>query len=302
MKILITGVGGFIGSNLAKRLVAENHTVIGVDNFSYGIPENVPKEVQIEKVDIRSRDIGFIFDGVDVVFHLAAKNEIRSCQEDPVGTMDMNVVGTANIFDLALKAKVKKVIYAQSSVLEEGEERLKGFYAISKAAGVLLADGFAVLGLNIVAVRYFNVYGPGQDYRRSSPPIMSRFLISLLQGKQPVLFEEDDKNKRDFIHIDDITDFHMLCLQDDRVNGRMFRLGSGKNYSIKEVFETTQKLLGTEAVPEIRPRIPGDPAVQTLADISDAVGLGWVPKVALEDGIRSMVPFIKGEIERGALK
>ncbi len=302
MRILVTGAGGFIGSNLSRRLVSDGHDVIGLDNFSHGIPENVPKEVRIEKADIRSRDIAALFSGVDAVFHLAAKNEIRSCQEDPVGTMEMNVVGTANIFDVSRKAGVKKVVYAQSSVLEEGEARLKGFYAISKKADELLAAGFEDIGLTTVGLRYFNVYGPGQDYRRSSPPIMSRFISTLVQGKTPILFEGDDVNKRDFIHIDDLNDFHMLCINDGRVDHRMFRLGSGKNYSMKEVLDMVQKVLGTNAVPELRPRIPGDPTVQTLADISDAATLGWKPEVGLEEGIQSMVPYIKTEIERGALK
>jgi UDP-N-acetylglucosamine 4-epimerase len=301
-KVLVTGIGGFIGGNLGKRLVSTGYSVLGIDNFSQGIPENAPAGIRLEKGDIRSRDIAPFFQEIDVVFHLAAKNEIRSCQEDPVGTMDVNVVGTANVFDLALKAGVSKVVYAQSSVLEEGEGRLKGFYAISKRADELLADGFGALGLNTVGLRYFNVYGPGQDYRRGSPPVMSRFVSTLLQGKKPVIFEGDEENKRDFIHIDDINDFHLICLEDERVDGRVFRLGTGKNYSIKEVLDITQKLLGTNIEPEVRPRQIGDPAVQTLADISDAMSLGWTPKVGLEKGIETMISYIRAEMERGALK
>ena len=301
--ILITGVAGFIGSNLAKRLVAEGHEVVGLDNFSHGIPENVPKEIQLEKGDIRSREVAPLFNSIDIVFHLAAKNEIRSCQEDPVGTMEMNVVGTANVFDVSLKAGVKKVIYAQSSVLEEGENRQRGFYAISKKADELLAGGFEAIGLTTVGLRYFNVYGPGQDYRRSSPPIMSRFIATLLQGKQPILFEGDENNKRDFIHIDDIDDFHLLCVEDDRVDDKVFRLGTGKNYSMIEVLEMVQKVLGTNATPIRKPRLPQDPPViQTPANIADAAALGWKPKISLEDGVRSMVPYIKAAIEEGDLK
>ena len=100
-KILVTGVAGFIGSNLATKLVDAGYEVVGLDNFAHGMPEKVPQGVKFEKGDIRSRDIAPIFEGIDVVFHLAAKNEIRSCQEDPVGTMEMNVVGTANIFDVS---------------------------------------------------------------------------------------------------------------------------------------------------------------------------------------------------------
>ncbi|OGG58855.1 hypothetical protein A2765_00545 [Candidatus Kaiserbacteria bacterium RIFCSPHIGHO2_01_FULL_56_24] len=301
-RILITGVAGFIGSNLAKKLVEAGHEVVGLDNFSYGTPENVPSGLRLEKGDIRSRDIAPFFSSIDIVFHLAAKNEIRSCQEDPVGTMEMNVVGTANVFDASLKAGVQKVIYAQSSVLEEGEERRKGFYAISKAADELLAGGFEAIGLTTVGLRYFNVYGPGQDYRRSSPPIMSRLIATILKGETPIVFEGDDMNKRDFIHIDDINSFHLLCVEDDRVDGRVFRLGTGKNYSMKEVLDTVQKVLGTNITPISKPRLAQDPPVQTLADNADAVALGWLPEIGLEEGIRSMVPYIKAAIEEGALK
>ncbi|MEK7509198.1 MAG: NAD-dependent epimerase/dehydratase family protein [Patescibacteria group bacterium] len=301
-KILVTGVAGFIGSNLAKRLVEAGYDVVGLDNFSQGIPEHVPSGMRFKQADIRSRDIAPLFRGIDVVFHLAAKNSLRDCQEDPVGTMEMNVVGTANVFDVSLKAGVKKVIYAQSSVVEEGEERRKGFYAISKITDELLAGGFQTMGLTTVGLRYFNVYGPGQDYRRSSPPIMSRFISTLLKGEQPVLFEGDENNKRDFIHVDDINDFHLLCVEDERVDNRVFRLGTGKNFSMVEVLDTVQKVLGTHTESSHKPRPPHDPPVQTLADISETTALGWQPTIGLEEGVRSMVPYIKAEIERGALK
>ena len=131
---------------------------------------------------------------------------------------------------------------------------------------------------------------------------MSRFISTLLKGERPILFEGDENNTRDFIHIDDINNFHLLCVDDDRVNNRMFRLGTGKNYSVAEVLAMTQKVLGTNAEPEKRERLPGDLPVTTLADNSDARALGWSPRVSLEDGIRSMVPYIKAEIERGALR
>ena len=300
--VLITGVGGFIGSNLAARLVAAGYPVIGIDDFSQGVESQVPKGVLFRQADIRSPDVAPHFKGVDVVFHLAAKNSLGDCQKDPVGTMDINVVGTARVFEAARQAGVRKVVYAESSVLEEGEERQKGFYAISKRADALLAEGFrAAFGVTLVGLRYFNVYGPGQDYRRSAPPVMSDLIISLLQGTTLSIVEGSEKNKRDFVHINDINDFHLLCIEDDRVNNRMFRLGSGRNYSITEVLDTIQKLLGTTVTPTIRPRSPDDPPVQTLADVTDAKALGWQPKVSLEDGLHSMIEYIRSEMAAGRI-
>ncbi|PIU55003.1 MAG: hypothetical protein COS89_08530, partial [Deltaproteobacteria bacterium CG07_land_8_20_14_0_80_38_7] len=137
--MLITGVAGFIGSNLADRLINEGYRVIGIDNLAYGVIEQVPKEVEFYKLDIRSKDIYPIFNNVDFVFHLAAKNCISDCQNDPLETADINVTGTVNVFEAARLANVKKVIYAESSAVYEGSKTLptpesevnaKSFYAI----------------------------------------------------------------------------------------------------------------------------------------------------------------------------
>ncbi len=300
-KILVTGVAGFIGSNLADRLIATGHGVVGIDNLSYGREEQVHKNVEFHNIDIRSKDIYSLFAGVDVVFHLAAKNCLPDCQKDPVGTMDINVTGTTNVFEAARLAGVPKVVYAQSSVLEEGEKRLKGFYAISKMADGFVGEGYKdAFGMNITALRYFNVYGPRQDYRRASPPVMSKFIIKMLKGESPLLFEDDDKNKRDFIYVDDINDFHMLCVDDARTDNRMFRLGSGKSTSMKELFDTIKKVLGSKIEPVIKPR-PADPefqAVEPVADITDAAELGWKPKTSLEEGLGAMTDYLKGEIQK----
>jgi UDP-glucose 4-epimerase len=300
--ILISGVAGFVGSNLAERLVKEGYPVVGIDSLLQGVKEQVPKGVIFHNVDIRSRDILPLFKGADVVFHLAAKNSLYDCQQDPVGTMDINVVGTANVFNAARLAHVRKVVYAQSSVLEEGEARLKGFYAISKLVDEKLADGFnAGFGLTTVGLRYFNVYGPRQDYRRTLPPIMSKFIITLLKGEQPVLFEGDEENRRDFVHVDDINVFHLLCIEDNRVDNRVFRIGSGKNYSIIEILAMIQNILGTRVTPIHKPRLENDSVASTLADITDARALGWKPKVSLEEGLRSMVTYIRCEMAEGRI-
>jgi UDP-glucose 4-epimerase len=304
-KILVTGVAGFIGSNLADRLVKAGYRVVGIDNLSYGVMEQVPKEVEFHQLDIRSKDIYPLFSGVDAVFHLAAKNSLPDCQRDPVETMDINVRGTANVFEAARLASVPKVIYAQSSAVEEGDKRLKGFYAISKFADGMIDEGYKdAFGMTITAVRYFNVYGPRQDYRRNPPPIMTKFIMKLMKGESPLLFDDDDKNTRDFIYVDDINDFHLLAIEDDRVNNKMFRLGSGKSTSMKEVFETIKKVMGSPFEPEVKAR-PNDPdfkAAETLADISDAVALGWGPKTSLEQGISAMVAYLAEQQKEGYIK
>jgi len=304
-KILVTGVAGFIGSNLADRLIAAGYEVIGIDNLSSGVQGQVPKGVTFHKLDIRSKDIYPVFLGVDTVFHLAAKNSLPECQRGPVETLDINVTGTANVFEASKRAGVRKTIYAQSSAVEEGDKRLKGFYAISKFADGMIDEGYKdAFGMTITGARYFNVYGPRQDYRRNPPPIMTKFIVKMLKGEPPLLFEDDDKNTRDFIYVDDINDFHLQCIEDDRVNNRMFRLGTGASTSMKEVFETIRKVMGSSVKPvvKVRPNDPDFKAAETLADITDATALGWRPKTSFDDGIRAMVEYLKGEMAKGNIK
>lgn len=286
--VLITGVAGFMGSGLAVRLVQEGHTVVGVCSDLVMARTRVPQDVRLHEYDIRSPEIHPLFEEVDVVFHFAAKSSIAACQEDPVNTIGINVVGTANVFEAARRAHVRRVVYASSAVLEEIAKQ-KTFYAISKAADEKLAEGFtAASGLSTVGLRYFNVYGPGQNYQ-GDLPVINRFITALTQGQQPILFEGYEQSRRDFIHIDDIHDFHLLCINDARVDNRIFRLGSGKQYTMLEIIQTIQKILGTTIEPSIKPRTAVDAPSSTLADIKDARALGWEPKRGLEEGLRSML-------------
>src|SRR3989344_9275262 len=254
-KVLITGVSGFVGSNLARRFLEKKYAVIGLDPMREGRRSKAPEGVELHAVDIRTKEMYPLFEGVDVVFHLAAKNDLITCQEDPVETMSVNVHGTANVFEASKRAGVEKVIFSSSSAVEEGEERLRGFYAISKATCERIAEGYrAAFGLNYVLLRYFNLYGPGQDYTRSHPPVMSAFMVKVLKNEQPILYEGYKTNKRDFIYIDDIQDFHLLAAEDDRANNKLFRLGTGKSLSMDEVWSAVKKVTGSILEPVIMPR------------------------------------------------
>ena len=302
--ILITGVAGFIGSNLADRLINEGYRVIGIDNLAYGVIEQVPKEVEFYKLDIRSKDIYPIFNNVDFVFHLAAKNCISDCQNDPLETADINVTGTVNVFEAARLANVKKVIYAESSAVYEGSKTLptpesevnaKSFYAISKICGMYFADAYArYYNLNTTALRYFCVYGPRQDYRRTIPPVMSAFIINLLKGKQPVIYGTGEK-RRDFIHVDDVNNFHLRCIQDSRTDGKVFNIGSGENYSVNEIYKIVSELLEKKIKPVFKTDLPGE-AEATLVDIKLAKSIGWNPKMNIQEGLMTMINYIKEKV------
>lgn len=308
LKVLITGVAGFVGSNLADRLLQEGgYEVIGIDNLAYGVIEQVPTRVKFHKLDIRDSSIIPLFRETDYVFHFAAKNCISDCQLDPVETADINVTGTVNVFEAAKNAKVKKVIYAESSAIYEGsdvsptpetENKPQSFYSISKLSTMYFAEAYKrFYNLNSTALRYFCVYGPRQDYRRTIPPVFSSFIIKMIKKEQPIIFGTGEK-RRDFIHIDDINDFHIKCMNDSRTDGEVFNLGSGKNYSINEIYNTIASLLGYKNGPIYKSDLPGE-AFANLADITKAKSIGWKPKIDLKTGLKSSIDFIKDEIKKG---
>jgi UDP-glucose 4-epimerase len=308
-KVLITGVAGFIGSNLAGRLLSEDYRVIGIDNLAYGLRENVPEGVEYFQYDIRGREIAPLFEGVDTVFHLAAKNCVADCQADPVETAEINVSGTVNVFEASKRAGVRKIVYAESSAIYEGSSALptpeseikpESIYAVSKLASMYFAEAYKrFYDSQFTALRYFCVYGPVQDYRRTIPPVMSAFIIKLLKGERPTIYGTGEK-KRDFIYVDDVNDFHLLCLKDDRTNGGTYNIGSGTNYSVKEILSMISKMLRVTLEPLYKEDLPGEAQV-TLADITQARSLGWEPKTPIEGGLRKSIEYIRHEMKEGRI-
>jgi nucleoside-diphosphate-sugar epimerase len=301
---LITGVAGFIGSNLAERLLSDGHRVIGIDNLAYGVLGQVPDAVEFHQADVREPTSGRWYDGVEVVFHLAAKNCIADCQENPVEAFGVNVHGTAQVFEAARRSRVRKVICAESSALYEGIATLpspeaqtnpQSFYALSKGAARFVAEGYARFAeLAVTSLRYFCVYGPRQDYRRTIPPVMSAFIIKLLSGEAPRIYGNGEK-RRDFVYVDDVNEFHVLCAFDARTDGGTYNVGSGLNYSVREIFDRVAALVGGGVEPIYMPDLPGE-ALHTLADIAAARSLGWEPKVNLDAGLRRSIAYIREHV------
>lgn len=179
-KVVVTGAAGFIGSNLAQKLLSSGYQVIGIDDFSGGTLENVPAGLDFHKADIRTSEIAPLFVGADTVFHLAAKTNLPDCLKNPVKASEVNVSGTVNVLEAARQAKVRKFVYADTSAEYEGIHELPArvekicpisAYAVSKRGGALFCEVYQrFFALNITILRYFNVYGPAQDWRRIFPP------------------------------------------------------------------------------------------------------------------------------------
>jgi nucleoside-diphosphate-sugar epimerase len=308
MRVLVTGVAGFIGSHLAKRLLDEAHEVVGIDDLSSGVMDNVDPRAAFHREDIRSQAIYPLFEGIEAVFHLAAKNCLADCLRDPVETAQVNVAGTANVLEAAHQAGVRKLIYADTSAEYEGIPELPSsvervaplsVYARSKRAGAMFCEAYQQFhGLRLTTLRYFNVYGPAQDWRRTIPPVMSAFILTLLQGERPVIYGTGEK-RRDFVYVDDVTEFNLLALRDPRTDGQAYNVGSGANHSINEIFSLIEQRLKTGLQPVRKDDLPGE-AQATLADIQRERRLGWQPRVDLREGIERSIAYLKNHVLGGA--
>jgi UDP-glucose 4-epimerase len=302
--ILITGAAGFIGSHLATRLLDEGHRVIGLDNLSAGTRANLDPRLTFVEADIRDAGIARHFAGVEAVFHLAARTCLPDCLRHPCETSDINVTGTVAVLEAARGAGVRKLIYADTSAAYEGVPELPsrvdrvcpiGPYAVSKRAGALFCQSYQRLhGLPVTILRYFNVYGPAQDWRRVIPPVMSAFILRLLRGERPTIYGSGEK-RRDFVYVDDVNAFHLLALRDRATDGRVFNVGSGVNYSVNEVFALIEAELRTGLTPRHEPDLPGE-AEATLADIADGRALGWEPKVDIREGLRRSIAYLRERV------
>jgi UDP-glucose 4-epimerase len=303
-RILITGVAGFIGSNLANHLLDRGYSVVGIDNLSAGRSESVDSRVEFHKLDIRDPAIYSVFQDIYGAFHLAAKCSLTDCLQNPLEAASVNVLGTLNVLEAARKSKLQKLIYADTSAEYEGINEFPtgenkvcpiGVYAASKHGGAAFCDSYRKLhGLDITTVRYFNVYGPAQDWRRVVPPVMSGFIIRMLLGEPPIIYGDGEK-RRDFIYVDDVNALHEIILEDPRSAGRVFNVGSGTNLSVNEVYQLVEAQLQTGLKPVYKPDQPGEARI-TLANISSAQALGWKPTIDVEEGLRRSVRHVREKV------
>ena len=303
-RVIVTGVAGFVGSSLAKHLLDRGYSVVGIDNLSAGTLENVDPRVDFNKLDIRDPDIYPLVQGADAVFHLAAMSCLTDCIARPLEAAGVNTVGTLNVLEAARRANVGKFVYADTSAEYGGVDKYPtpedevlpvGVYAASKHGGAAFCESYRELyGLNLTTARYFNVYGPAQDWRRVLPPVMSGFILRMLRGERPIIYGTGEK-RRDFIYVDDVNEFHLILLEDPRSNGRVFNVGTGVNFSVNEIYQLIEEVLRTGLKPIYKPDLPGEAQV-TLADISASRELGWEPKIDIREGLRLSVEYLRERV------
>jgi nucleoside-diphosphate-sugar epimerase len=313
-KYLITGVAGFIGSNLAHALIRNGEEVRGMDNFSHGRWENIADIIR--RFDFREADItdkGAILsacDGVDYVLHQAALGSVPRSLVDPLATNHANVAGTLSVLKAARDAGVKRVIYASSSSVYGNTPTLPkreymplnpiSPYAVSKCAGELYCQSFYnVLGIETVCLRYFNVFGPRQHPTSQYAAVIPKFIRQMLHGERPTIFG-DGMQKRDFTFVDNVVSANLLACRSPahKACGRAFNIAAGKTLSLNELYGVLQQMTGFSTPPAYAAQRSGD-VRDSLADTTEArQALGYRTLVEFQEGLRRTVEWYKAEISR----
>src|SRR6202049_689531 len=296
---LITGIGGFIGSSLARALLSRGEKVRGVDNFSTGNRQNIAEI--LDRIDFREADItdlGAMHNacaGVDFVLHQAAIPSVPKSVLDPLGSNRANVDGTVNVLVAARDAKVKRVVYAASSsaygdtpTLPKREDMCPNPispYAVAKLASeYYMASFFRCYGLETVALRYFNIFGPRQDPASPYSGVLAKFITQMLGGDQPTIFG-DGEQSRDFTYVDNVVHANLLACKApaSEVAGRVFNVATGRRIDLNEMFRVLKKLTGYPGEVKHGPERAGD-VKHSLADLSRAEKhLGYKPQANFEE-------------------
>jgi nucleoside-diphosphate-sugar epimerase len=305
LKALVTGGGGFIGSHLAARLVREGYEVRVLDNFATGRRENlldIGDQIELVEGDIQSYErVHNAVRGCHLVAHLAALPSVPRSVQDPLTSNATNVTGTLNVLLAARDTGVGRVVYASSSSVYGANPELPkreemaalpiSPYAVAKHAGESYCRAFhQVFGLETVAVRYFNVFGPGQDPLSQYAAVIPNFITALLTGKAPVIFG-DGEQSRDFTYIDNVVEGTFKALTKAGNGGKVFNIAMGGSVTLNELFGSLREMVGSDVEAIYEPGRPGD-VPHSRASIDRArADLGYEPIVTTEDGLRATLAW-----------
>jgi len=310
---LITGIAGFIGSSLARAVLAQGDRVRGVDNLSTGKRENLTEI--LSRIDFREGDLlnlEALHDacrGVDYIFHEAAIPSVPKSVLDPLGSNRANVDGTVNLLVAARDAQVKRIVYAASSsaygdtpTLPKHEGMVPNPispYAVAKLTGEYYMTSFyRCYRLETVSLRYFNIFGPRQDPTSPYSGVLAKFITNMLSGEQPTIFG-DGTQSRDFTYIDNAVEANLLAMKAaaSEVAGQVFNVATGKRADLNQAFQLLKKIIGYPGEVKYGPSRSGD-VKHSLADLSRSEKhLGYAPKVDFEEGLRRTVEWYRGQFK-----
>ncbi len=298
-KVLVTGGAGFIGSHLVRGLASDGLEVRVLDNFATGRPTNLEgvDGIEMQDGDIRSpSDVATAVRGVEAVFHLAALPSVARSWKDPVATLATNAHGTANLVDAASKNGVSTFIYSSSSSIygdQPAEKKAEDMdpkpispYGYSKLLGemIALAHARAPEGMRVLALRYFNVFGPRQDPNSPYAAVIPLFIAHALAGTTATI-DGDGTQSRDFTYVDNVVDAN-VCAFKSAASGVAMNIACGSSHTLLELVEAISTLNNRPLQTVLGPPRQGD-IKHSLADISLAAAeIGYEPRVGFQDGLR----------------
>ena len=301
---LVTGGAGFIGSHIVESLIDGGEQVRVLDNLSTGRRENItPFLAQIEFIEGDLRDEGAIrraVEGVDFILHQAAIPSVIRSVQDPIPTETANVVGTLNLLLAARDAGVRRVVYASSSSVYGDSPSLpkvetmptcpKSPYAVSKLSTEYHCRVFTELhGLETVGLRYFNVFGPRQDPTSEYAAVIPKFITAMLRGEAPTIYG-DGKQSRDFTYVSNVVAANLLAATAPDMAGRIFNAAVGERYTLLELVDILNEILGTQIDPIFEPARPGD-VKHSQADIRLIKECGYQTQVDFRTGLAKTVDW-----------
>lgn len=305
MIYLVTGGAGFIGSNIVKEILRRGDKVRVLDNFATGKRENIllykdDKHLEMIEGDLRSFHIvRDAVKGVDFVLHQGALPSVPRSINDPITSNDVNILGTLNILEAAREFKVKRVVFASSSSVYGNTEKLPkeetmpvaplSPYAVTKYAAERYCQIYSqIYGLETVCLRYFNVFGPNQDPTSQYSAVIPKFIKAINEDIRPVIFG-DGSQSRDFTFVTNNVEANLLACTAPNVAGEVFNIACGIKFTLIELVDEINKVLGKDVQPIFDKDRTGD-VKHSLADISKAQNLlGYNVKVDFAEGIRQTV-------------
>ncbi|MBN1490222.1 MAG: SDR family oxidoreductase [Phycisphaerae bacterium] len=304
---LVTGGAGFIGSHLTTALVAQGQAVRVFDNFSTGRRENlagIEGKFELVEGDLRKpEDCRRACQDIEVVYHEGAVPSVPKSVADPVTSHEANIDGTFNLLSAARAAGCRRVVYAASSsaygdtpTLPKREEQVANPlspYAVQKLAGEHYCRAFyECFGLETIALRYFNVFGPRQDPKSQYAAAIPAFVTAILADRPPTIYG-DGEQTRDFTYIDNVVHANLLCAKVAKTAGQVLNLACGERISINRIIARINEHLGKNVQPIYEPMRPGD-VRDSLADISRAREvIGFEPQVCFDDGLGRAIDWYR---------
>lgn len=308
MQTLVTGGAGFIGSAIARGLLARGDRVRVLDNLLAGSRDVVPEGAEFVEGDLRRPDdVRAACRDVEVVFHQGAVRSVPRSVDEPVLVEECNALGTLNLLMAAADGGVRRVVYASSSSVygdvgdavnrEDLPTSPMSPYAVSKLTGELYCRVWTGLrGLSTVSLRYFNVFGPGQSAESKYAAVFPGFCSALLAGRPPEV-HWDGEQSRDFTYIDDVVRANLLAAEaGPEADGQVVNVAGGRPRTVNDVLRSVADAAGRWIEPERRPRRVGD-VRHTHADISRAERiLGWRPQARWEEAVRATVAWFSGRV------